>query len=72
MNNVTDVTAPSGTVPMTNLAAPSALNVSKVTPQQGGKRLSKSIKDFLSCEPKRKFTLKKHGYKRKSRTRRNN
>ena len=68
VDNATNVTSPTGTIPTATSAATSAAtNVS----QKGGKRLSKSIHDFLSCEPKRKFTLKKHGYKRNSRTRKN-
>ena len=40
---------------MTNVIPKQTSNVSQV----GGKRLKKSIKKFLSCVPKRKFTLKK-------------
>jgi hypothetical protein len=53
-NNVTDVTAPSGTIPNVPINSLQG-NVG----QSGGKRLKKSLKKFFSCEPKRKFTLKK-------------
>lgn len=59
--NVTNVAAPSGTIP----AVP--LNVTNKA-QKGGRRISKSIKNFLTCEPKRPFTLKKNKhYNRKTR-----
>jgi len=55
--NVANVTAPSGTIPLASNN--NMLDAAKTT-QKGGKRLNKSIMKFLSCEPKRQFTLKKH------------
>ena len=55
--NVTNVAAPSGTIPLASNN--NVLDAVKNT-QKGGKRLNKSIMKFLSCEPKRQFTLKKH------------
>jgi|MDSZ01.3.fsa_nt_gb hypothetical protein len=70
INNITDVTAPSGTIPTVSTSVPTSLPTSSANfTQQGGKRLSKSLKEFLSCEPKRKFTLKKYGHKKKIYTR---
>ena len=59
--NVTNVAAPSGTIP----AMP--INVTNKT-KKGGRRISKSIKNFLTCEPNKPFTLKKNKhYNRKTR-----